>query len=226
MRSPKTTMPPYQIPLTVAERFRSRVAEKSTTYTRAYEEALTWWCDGGDTPNSRAAFCPEGMALLPSVAVDSATLEVMDKLAFERGGWEKLMAVVLRDWLRTQHREPKEPKIAAVVSKRTAEEQEASLRSVAARRFEQRLPPVVGGVVFKHRPPHPRPWEIINLPSPMFEGWTVWKQVHPKALEQYARETGQELPAPESPAPESLEIKETRGAAKGSQETSQPEDFC
>jgi len=187
-------MPPYQLPLTVAERFRSRVAGKGLTYTRAYEEALTWWCDGGDTPNSRACFCPEGMVNLPPVPIDAAISETLERLAFERGGWEKLLSAVFKDWLKINHKLPREPKIAAVVSKRTPEEQEESLRQVAQVRFEKRLPPLVCGVVFKHRPPHPRPWEIIGLTSPLFEGWEVFKQIHPKALEQYAKETGQALP--------------------------------
>jgi hypothetical protein len=162
------------------------------------------------------------MASLPQVPVDSVTLEVLEKMAFERGGWEKLLEVVFRDWLRTQHREPKQPKIAAVVSKRTPEEQEQSLRQSAMVRFERRLCPVVGGVVFKHRPPHPRPWEIINLPSPLFEGWTVWKQVHPKAVELYAKETGQPLPVSE----ETPACAETRGGGTASAESSREGEFC
>lgn len=172
VKNSKIMMSPFQLDSGLCEAFKEQLAQDGLSLTKGYERALKKWLDsrqaekdGTSTPGS--PHCPPGMCLVPAVAVPELLYKSMVRESENVEGWDKLIVLMAEWFLEAKHRKPRPP---VVYVPPTPEEKRLArietCKHVAKVRFASGYAPVIGPVVFNHRKPHPRPWEIIGLDSP------------------------------------------------------------
>lgn len=190
---PKDTMSPFRLARPLAEIFKARTERDGLSLAQGYEKALSMWLASPDDLGTQAQpHCPPGMALVPSVPLPAVLHKAFAQEADIVGSWPALIQLAAELFLDAKHRKPREyEKPVKVVL--TPEEKRAAtikrLEETGAIRYANGYAPVIGGVVFKHRPPHPRPWELIGLDSPVWDSYEADKRVHPEARRLFAEES-------------------------------------
>ncbi len=168
-------MSPFQLDLSLCEAFKEQLEKDGLSLTKGYERALKTWLDGRQagedgTSTPEKPHCPPGMCLVPSVAVPELLHKALSREAETVEGWDKLLIIMAEWFLESKHRKPRPP---VVYVPPTPEEKRAArieaCKHVAQVRFASGYAPVIGPLVFRHRKPHPRPWELVGLTEPDYD---------------------------------------------------------
>ena len=168
-------MSPFQLDSELCEAFKEQLEKDGLSLTKGYERALKTWLDGRQagedgTSTPEKPHCPPGMCLVPAVAVPELLYKALVREAENVEGWDKLVVLMAEWFLESKHRKPRPP---VVYVPPTPEEKRAArietCKHVAQVRFASGYAPVIGPLVFRHRKPHPRPWELIGLNEPDYD---------------------------------------------------------
>lgn len=192
VKNSKIMMSPFQLDSGLCEAFKEQLAQDGLSLTKGYERALKRWLDsrqaekdGTSTPGS--PHCPPGMCLVPSVPVPEMLFKALVREAENVEGWDKLMVLIAEWFLEAKHRKPRPP---VVYVPPTPEEKRLArietCKHVAKVRFASGYAPVIGPVVFNHRKPHPRPWELVGLEEPDYDAPGLSEQIKDMCEREYA----------------------------------------
>lgn len=209
VKNSKIMMSPFQLDSGLCEAFKEQLAQDGLSLTKGYERALKKWLDSRQvekdgTSTQEKPHCPPGMCLVPAVAVPELLHKALVQEAEIVEGWDKLTVLMAEWFLEAKHRKPRPP---VVYVPPTPEEKRAAkieaCKHVAKVRFENGYAPVIGPLVFRHRKPHPRPWELVGLTEPDYDVPGLAEQIKELCEVEYAEhERAQEVERRERAAQE------------------------